>query len=54
MSQDQNEPTLANAEAGDNIVSCCPFCRLPFAENLPLNDKNQCPECSAVFSVRKY
>jgi len=53
MSQ-ENDTNLASAEAGEKIVSCCPFCRLPFAETLPLNDKNQCPECQTIFSVRKY
>ena len=47
-------PNLASAESGNKEITGCPFCRLPFAEPLPLNDKAQCPECDVIFSVRKY
>lgn len=52
MSQDQ-EPKIAEVIAGEKVITCCPFCRIPF-EPLELNVKNQCPECNEVFSVRKY
>ena len=43
---------LAKAQAGDLLVVCCPFCRLPI-EPIALNVENKCPECETVFVVRK-
>lgn len=54
----QSEKQVPNVEAGEEIVSCCPFCRLPFDNPMPCLRQIECREdvggCGKTFLVRKY
>ena len=55
MSQTQGEKP--KVEAGEEIITCCPFCRTPYDEPVPCLVKITCPEevgCGKTFLVRKY